>query len=109
MKSCCCVAFSAEPKGKLLPSPKKVEIKVISGQHLPKSDEQRLKGDIVEPYVKIRIRGHPRDDGEHITSVVPKVHFFKTLCCFITCCTKCRTDLTQLGTRPPHFSSRIPN
>ena len=58
-----------------MPSPRKVEIKVISGQHLPKSDDQRLKGDIVEPYVKIRVRGHPRDDAEHVTSVVPKNGF----------------------------------
>ncbi len=49
-----------------------VRIRVISGQHLPKSEE-RLKGDIIEPYVKVRLRGHPDDEGEYVTKVVPKV------------------------------------
>ncbi len=50
----------------------KLQVKVICGQHLPKS-EQKLKGDVIEPYVKVRLRGHPDDDNEYVTKVVPKV------------------------------------
>lgn len=59
------------------PAPKKkLKIRIISGQHLPKS-EQRLKGDIIEPYVKVRVRGFPDDEAEYVTKVIPKVrtHF----------------------------------
>jgi len=45
----------------------KIEVKVISGQHIPKADDS---DDIIDPYVKIRLRGHPDDevdsDGEKI-------------------------------------------
>ena len=57
---------------KVLPQCKLVRIRIISGQHLPKS-EQRLKGDIIEPYVKLRVRGHPEDEAEYVTKVIPKV------------------------------------
>ena len=49
-----------------------MRIKIVSGQHLPKS-EQRIKGDIIEPYVKVRVRGCPEDEDEYVTKVVPKV------------------------------------
>lgn len=35
--------------------------KVISGLSLPKPDGD-LKGEVVDPYVKVRIRGHPDDE-----------------------------------------------
>jgi len=45
----------------------KIEVKIISGQHIPKADDS---DDIIDPYVKIRLRGHPDDevdsDGEKI-------------------------------------------
>ena len=44
-----------------------IEVKIISGQHIPKADDS---DDIIDPYVKIRLRGHPDDevnsDGEKI-------------------------------------------
>ena len=45
----------------------KIGIKIISGQHIPKAEGS---DDIIDPYVKIRLRGHPDDevdsDGEKI-------------------------------------------
>ena len=60
--------------GKFSPDsePRRLRIKIVSGQHLPKS-EQRIKGDIIEPYVKVRVRGCPQDEDEYVTKVVPKV------------------------------------
>ena len=40
----------------------KVELTIVSGQHIPRPDG-RLEGEVIDPYVKVRIRGHP-DDGE---------------------------------------------
>lgn len=40
--------------------PKVVRIRVISGQHIPKPN-QRTEGEIVDPYVKIKVYGHPAD------------------------------------------------
>eukprot|EP00094_Tigriopus_californicus_P010851 TCALIF_10466-PA protein Name:"Similar to Plcl2 Inactive phospholipase C-like protein 2 (Mus musculus)" AED:0.11 eAED:0.11 QI:0/0.66/0.5/1/1/1/4/71/793 len=60
--------------GKSSPDPKVLQIKIISGQHLPKS-EQRIKGDIIEPYVKVRVRGYPEDEAEYVTKVIPKNGF----------------------------------
>ena len=35
-------------------SPIRLRVRVISGQHLPKSEEeQKLKGDTIQPYVKV--------------------------------------------------------
>ena len=48
-------------------------VRIISGQHLPKSEEPMLKGGVIEPYVKLRVVGHPCDEAEHVTKVVPKV------------------------------------
>ena len=68
--------FSSDPKPSYSSEgsarKKLLRIKVISGQHLPKTEE-KLKGDIIEPYVKVRVWGHPDDEGEYVTKVVPKV------------------------------------
>ncbi|XP_018494709.1 1-phosphatidylinositol 4,5-bisphosphate phosphodiesterase delta-4 [Galendromus occidentalis] len=37
-----------------------VTIKIISGQHIPKPDES-LEGEVVDPYVLVKIVGHPKD------------------------------------------------
>jgi hypothetical protein len=52
---------------------KKLRIRIISGHHLPKTADRKFKGDVIEPYIKIRIRGHPVDESEIKTEVVPKV------------------------------------
>ena len=40
----------------------RLKITVISGQHIPRPDGS-LTGEIIDPYVKVRIRGHPDDKG----------------------------------------------
>ena len=35
----------------------------MSGQHIPKPDG-KLDGEIIDPYVKVRIRGHPEDHND---------------------------------------------
>ena len=37
----------------------KIELKIISGQHIPKAEGSN---DIIDPYVKVRIRGHRNDE-----------------------------------------------
>ena len=61
--------------GKLRPV-KKLRIRVISGHHLPKSDG-KIKGNVIQPYVRIKIRGHCVDTFEYVTEVVPKVKVLK--------------------------------
>jgi phosphatidylinositol phospholipase C delta len=39
----------------------KVELTIVSGQHIPRPDG-KLEGEVIDPYVKVRIRGHPDDD-----------------------------------------------
>ena len=39
---------------------KRVKVTVISGQHIPRPDGS-LSGEVIDPYVKVRIRGHPDD------------------------------------------------
>ena len=51
---------------------KKLRIRLISGHHLPKI-AGKIKGNVIQPYVKIKIRGHIVDQGEYMTEVVPKV------------------------------------
>jgi len=41
---------------------KRLIVTVISGQHIPRPDGS-LTGEIIDPYVKVRIRGHPDDKG----------------------------------------------
>ena len=52
---------------------KALSVRIISGQHLPKSEEQTMRGGVIEPYVKLRIIGHLCDEAECVTKVVPKV------------------------------------
>eukprot|EP00092_Neocalanus_flemingeri_P024885 GFUD01026985.1.p1 GENE.GFUD01026985.1~~GFUD01026985.1.p1 ORF type:complete len:650 (+),score=151.93 GFUD01026985.1:38-1951(+) len=52
----------------------KLTLKLISGQHLPNASD-RQAGDIIEPYVKIRIHGHQSDMAEWQSKVVPKNGF----------------------------------
>ena len=39
-----------------------VNVTVVSGQHLPRPDGS-LEGEVIDPYVKVKIRGHPDDKG----------------------------------------------
>jgi hypothetical protein len=58
-------------------------IRIISGQHLPKSEEQKLKGNVIEPYVKVRVNGHQCDEAEYVTKVVPKVKIETQILLFV--------------------------
>jgi hypothetical protein len=49
--------------------PKKVTFKIISGQHIPKQYGSS-DGDVVDPYVKIKIYGHPKDKVTYKTKFV---------------------------------------
>ncbi len=40
--------------------PWRLELQVLSGQHIPKP-EGEVRGEVIDPYVKVRIRGHPDD------------------------------------------------
>lgn len=44
-----------------------VRVTVLSGQHLPNSTK---KGDIVDPYVQVKVRGHPLDKQKQRTKVI---------------------------------------
>ncbi|XP_052126651.1 1-phosphatidylinositol 4,5-bisphosphate phosphodiesterase zeta-1 [Frankliniella occidentalis] len=46
-----------------------LEIRVISGQHLPKPEGEGLT-DILDPYVKVKIIGHPMDKRKRQTHVI---------------------------------------
>ncbi|CAG2060302.1 unnamed protein product, partial [Timema podura] len=48
---------------------KTLRLEIISGQHIPKPD-QEFDGDIVDPYVKVKILGHPQDNQTMKTDVV---------------------------------------
>nr|CAD7397788.1 unnamed protein product [Timema cristinae] len=48
---------------------KTLRLEIISGQHIPKPD-QEFDGDIVDPYVKVKILGHPQDNQTLKTDVV---------------------------------------
>jgi hypothetical protein len=49
--------------------PKKVKLTIISGQHIPKIGNS-LEGDIINPYVKIKVYGHPSDNFSFQTKLV---------------------------------------
>merc|ERR1719219_1364173 len=51
-----------------------LSLRLISGQHLPNASD-RQAGDIIEPYVKIKIHGHPVDTAVWVSSVVPRNGF----------------------------------
>ena len=42
---------------------------VISGQHIPKQD-QDIEGEVVDPYVVVKIVGHPADSYKFKTEAV---------------------------------------
>ncbi|XP_067144647.1 1-phosphatidylinositol 4,5-bisphosphate phosphodiesterase delta-4-like isoform X2 [Centruroides vittatus] len=44
-------------------------IKVISGQHIPKPDED-YEGEVIDPYVTVEIKGHPCDESKQSTNYV---------------------------------------
>lgn len=46
-----------------------LKIKIISAQNLPKTEND--KKDIVDPYVSIKVVGHPADKFSYKTKVVP--------------------------------------
>lgn len=46
---------------------KVLRVTILSGQHLPNSAK---KGDIVDPYVQVKVRGHPEDKQKQRTKVV---------------------------------------
>ena len=39
---------------------KRLKVTIVSGQHIPRPDGS-LTGEVIDPYVKVRIRGHPDD------------------------------------------------
>ena len=53
------------PDGKI----KRVSITIISGQHIPKPGNTSL-GDVIDPYVKVKIYGHPADEANFKTKPV---------------------------------------
>ena len=64
---------------KLRPRPvKKLLIRLISGHHLPKSADQKIKGNVIQPYVSLKLRGHVLDEAEFTTEVIPKVRNYET-------------------------------
>ncbi|KAK7871352.1 hypothetical protein R5R35_006064 [Gryllus longicercus] len=46
-----------------------MKLTVISGQHIPKADND-AEGEIVDPYVKVKIAGHPKDNQKFKTEAV---------------------------------------
>ncbi|RXG70311.1 1-phosphatidylinositol 4,5-bisphosphate phosphodiesterase delta-4 [Armadillidium vulgare] len=44
-----------------------LRIKIISGQHLPPSEK---KSDIVDPYIQVKVRGHPDDKQKQRTKTI---------------------------------------
>ncbi|XP_023329052.1 1-phosphatidylinositol 4,5-bisphosphate phosphodiesterase zeta-1 [Eurytemora carolleeae] len=52
----------------------KLTIRLISGQHLPNPSD-RQAGDIIEPFVRIKIVGHPQDCCEWNSKTVPRNGF----------------------------------
>lgn len=53
------------PDGKI----KRVSIKIISGQHIPKPNKSTV-GDVIDPYVKLQVYGHPADKNKFKTKAV---------------------------------------
>ena len=49
-------------------------VHLISGQHLPNASEREAR-EIIEPYVKINLNGHPLDQKEWESSVIHKNGF----------------------------------
>ncbi|XP_076043013.1 1-phosphatidylinositol 4,5-bisphosphate phosphodiesterase delta-4-like isoform X14 [Oratosquilla oratoria] len=49
------------------PQTKVLRVKIISGQHLPASEK---KGDITDPYIQLKVRGHPLDKQKQRTKTI---------------------------------------
>lgn len=47
-----------------------LEIRIISAQHLPKPEGAEGLSDILDPYVKVKVIGHPIDKRKRQTHVV---------------------------------------
>ncbi|MCL4125685.1 UNVERIFIED_CONTAM: hypothetical protein GTU68_045445 [Idotea baltica] len=64
------ILIGNKPYNPKSPSPdlmKVLRVKVISGQHLPPSEK---KNDIVDPYIQLKVRGHPDDKQKQRTKTV---------------------------------------
>uniref|UniRef100_A0A6A7FWA2 Phosphoinositide phospholipase C n=1 Tax=Hirondellea gigas TaxID=1518452 RepID=A0A6A7FWA2_9CRUS len=46
---------------------KVLRVTVLSGQHLPSSEK---KGDVVDPYIQVKVRGHPHDKQKQRTKTI---------------------------------------
>ena len=57
-------------------NPKRIIMTIISGQHIPRPGGSN-EGNIVKPYVNVKINGHPNDvpENEHTTDWVQKNGF----------------------------------
>ena len=66
----------------------KLKLRLISGHHLPKIDG-KIKGNVIQPYVRIKIRGHAVDESEFTSDVVPKVFVVAAAAEAIVCTSKC--------------------
>ncbi|XP_072335061.1 inactive phospholipase C-like protein 1 isoform X2 [Scyliorhinus torazame] len=64
--------FNAYTKGIIVPGtlPQVLHIKIISGQMFPKPKDSGTKGDVIDPYVYVEIRGIPADCAEMRTKTV---------------------------------------
>ena len=47
-----------------------LKIKLISGLHLPKSSMNPKSSNMIHPYVKMSLRGHPEDEAKWESEVV---------------------------------------
>ena len=48
---------------------KRVKMTIISGQHIPRAGKS-LEGDVIDPYVKVKVYGHQADKFEYKTKAV---------------------------------------
>lgn len=46
-----------------------LKLTIISGQHIPKAN-QDMEGEVVDPYVVVKIVGHPADAQKHKTDII---------------------------------------
>ncbi|XP_040566221.1 1-phosphatidylinositol 4,5-bisphosphate phosphodiesterase delta-1 isoform X4 [Lepeophtheirus salmonis] len=52
--------YSPSSPSNLITKPWNMTIRILSGQHIPKP-KGKIEGEVIDPYVKVRIRGHPDD------------------------------------------------
>jgi len=72
------INFSANVKGKVI---KTLFIEIISAFQLPKAigKEAKQNGDVIDPYVKVKIRGAPVDEGKSQKTKVIKNNGFNPI------------------------------